>query len=166
MSENLLKKGYLTEEEVVAGPGSPSAKRRALGKVACLECLQLIPCNPCEASCKFGAIIVGEDINQLPRLYEDKCTGCLSCLAVCPGQAISILDDSMGGDRAEVSLPYEFLPLPAVGDKVIALDRTGTPLGEAEVVKVRKTKRMDHTAMVTLGVPRDWSMKARAFNLK
>ena len=166
MSETLKTKGYLTEQEVMAGPGSPSAERRAKGRVACIECLQLIPCNPCEASCKFDAIVVGKDINQLPRLFEDKCTGCLSCLHPCPGQAIFIIDESVGDSRAHVYMPYEFLPLPKEGDTVTALDRTGAPLGEAKVVKARKTKRMDQTAMVILDVPRQWSMQARSFNPK
>jgi len=166
MSETLLKMGYLTEDEVLAGPGSPSAERRAKGKVACIECLQLIPCNPCETSCKFEAITVGEDITSLPRLDEEKCTGCMTCLPVCPGQAIFIIDESMGDGRAEVSIPYEFRPLPAEGDEVIALERTGAELGEATVVKVRQRKNMDQTVMVTLNVPRDWSMKARSFRLK
>ncbi len=166
MSETLLTKGYLTENEVLAGPGAPSAERRTKGKVACIECLQLIPCNPCETSCKFDAITVGEDITNLPRLDEDKCTGCMTCLPVCPGQAIFIIDESIGDGRAEVSIPYEFRPLPQKGDGVIALERTGAELGPATVVKVRQAKNMDQTVMVTLNVPRDWSMKARSFRLK
>ena len=166
MSETLLAKGYLTEEEVLAGPGAPTAARRAKGKVACIECLQEIPCNPCETSCKFEAIKVGDDITNLPKLDEDKCTGCMTCLPVCPGQAIFIIDESMGGGRAQVSMPYEFRPLPAEGDMVTALDRTGAELGEAKVVKIRQSEKMDRTAMVTLDLPREWSMKARSFRLK
>ena len=49
---------------------------------------------------------------------------------------------------------------------LLALDRAGAPLGDATVVKVTKTKRMDQTAMVTLDVPSEWSMKARSFNQK
>ena len=166
MSETLATRGYLTEAEVLAGPGAPSPERRAKGKVACIECLQKIPCNPCETGCKFGAITVGEDITNLPRLDGDKCTGCMSCLPTCPGQAIFIIDESMGDGRAEVSLPYEFRPLPQEGDEVSALDRSGAELGPARVAKVRQTKNMDQTAMVTLNLAQDWSMKARSFRLK
>ncbi len=166
MPDTLKTKGYLTEEEVLAGPGAPSPERRARGKVACIECLQEIPCNPCETSCKFEAITVGRDITSLPRLDGDKCTGCMTCLPVCPGQAIFIIDESMGHGRAQVSLPYEFRPLPAEGDEVTALDRSGAELGPAKVAKVRQTRNMDQTAMITLDVPRDWSMKARSFRLK
>jgi hypothetical protein len=65
-----------------------------------------------------------------------------------------------------VTVPYEFLPLPEKGETVIALERSGKVLGEAKVTGVRKTERMDQTAMVTLEVPREWSMKARAFQRK
>lgn len=163
MSESLTTKGYLTEAEVLAGPGTPTAERRAKGRVAAIECLQLIPCNPCESGCKFEAITVGSDITALPVIDGDKCTGCMTCLPICPGQAIFIIDESMGDGRAEVSIPYEFLPLPGEGEAVTALDRAGEPLGEARVVKVRQTRNMDRTAMVTLDLPREWSMKARAF---
>lgn len=166
MSESLATRGFLTEEEVLAGPGAPSAERRAKGKVACIECLQPIPCNPCETSCRFEAITVGTDITNLPRLDEEKCTGCMTCLPVCPGQAIFIIDESMGEGRAQVSMPYEFRPLPEEGAQVTALDRTGAELGPAKVVKVRQNEKMDRTAMVTLEVPREWSMKARSFRRK
>jgi Fe-S-cluster-containing hydrogenase component 2 len=166
MPDSLKTRGYLTEADVLAGPGVPSAQRRAKGKVACIECLQEIPCNPCETSCKFGAITVGSDITNLPRLDEDKCTGCTTCLPACPGQAIFIIDESMGDGRAQVSMPYEFRPLPREGDEVVALDRTGAELGPARVVKVRGTEKMDQTVMVTLDLPQEWSMKARALRLK
>jgi len=166
MAETLLKKGYLSQEEVDQGPGTPSAARREKGRVAAIECLQEIPCNPCESSCRFGAIRVGEDITRLPVLDEDKCTGCMSCLPICPGQAIFIIDESVGGGKAQVSLPYEFRPLPAEGEEVIALLRSGQELGPAKVVKVRQNEKMDRTAMVTLEVPQEWSMKARFFRRK
>ena len=166
MTETLLNKGYLSQEEVDKGPGTPSAARREKGRVAAIECLQEIPCNPCEPSCRFEAIKVGEDITQLPALDEDKCTGCMSCLPICPGQAIFIIDESLGEGKAEVSLPYEFRPLPAEGEEVVALKRSGEELGPARVVKVRESEKMDRTAMVTLEVPREWSMKARFFRRK
>ena len=166
MSEGLARQGYISEEELEGQPGLPSAGRRAKGAVAAIECIQLIPCNPCEASCKAEAIIVGEDITALPVLYEDKCVGCYTCLPACPGQAIFIVDESLEGDRATVAMPYEFLPLPEKGEEVIALERSGAELGPAEVVRVQKSKRMDQTAMVTIEVPKSWTMKARALKLK
>ena len=77
-----------------------------------------------------------------------------------------MIDESLAGDRASVMMPYEYRPLPAKGDVVIALDRSGRELGDATVLNVRQTKKMDQTATVTIEVPRQWSMQARALRLK
>ena len=166
MSQGLSQTGYLSEEEIKNGPGIPSESRRKKGPVAVIECIQDIPCNPCEASCRAGAISVGEDITNLPSLDEEKCVGCQTCVPICPGQAIFIVDESLPDGRATVMMPYEFLPLPDKGETVTALDRAGNELGDATVTAVRKTERMDETAVVTIEVPKEWSMRARAFRLK
>jgi Fe-S-cluster-containing hydrogenase component 2 len=166
MSQGLSQTGYLSEEEIKNGPGIPSESRRKKGPVAVIECIQDIPCNPCEASCRAGAISVGEDITNLPSLDEEKCVGCQTCVPICPGQAIFIVDESLPNGRATVMMPYEFLPLPDKGEIVTALDRAGNELGDATVTAVRKTERMDETAVVTIEVPKEWSMRARAFRLK
>jgi Fe-S-cluster-containing hydrogenase component 2 len=166
MAVGLSETGFLSAAELSDSPGVPSEARRRRGPVAVIECTEHIPCNPCEASCRVDAISVGGDITNLPHLDEDKCIGCQSCVPICPGQAIFMVDESLPDDRAAVTLPHEFLPLPVKGEVVVALDRSGAPLGEAPVTAVRRTERMDHTAVVTIEVPRAWSMKARAIQLK
>jgi Fe-S-cluster-containing hydrogenase component 2 len=166
MAEGSKKTGYISDQELAGSPGIPSEERRRKGTVAVIECIEHIPCNPCEASCKADAIEVGNDITNLPKLDEAKCIGCLSCIPICPGQAIFAVDESLPNGKALVTMPYEFLPLPEKGETVIALERSGKILGEAKVTGVRKTERMDQTAMVTIEVPREWSMKARAFRRK
>ena len=158
--------GYLSEEELKDSPGIPSEARRRKGPVAAIECLQDIPCNPCESSCNVGAIRVGDDITNLPHLDEDKCVACQTCVYICPGQAIFMIDESLPDGKATVMMPYEYRPLPEKGDIVTALGRAGNKLGDAKVVAVRQTKRMDQTATVTIEVPREWSMRARAIRLK
>jgi Fe-S-cluster-containing hydrogenase component 2 len=158
--------GYLSAEELKGSPGIPSEKRRRQGAVAAIECLQDIPCNPCESSCNVGAIEVGDDITNIPKLLEDKCVACQTCVYICPGQAIFMIDESLPDDRASVMMPYEYRPLPAEGDVVTALDRAGRSLGDAIVLAVRQTKKMDQTATITIEVPRQWSMQARAIRRK
>ena len=160
------KTGYLSEEELKASPGIPSRSRREKGPVAVIECLEDIPCNPCESSCNVGAIVVGEDITNLPHLDGEKCVACQTCVYICPGQAIFMVDESLPNGRATVMMPYEYRPLPEEGDTVTALDRAGQALGDAKVTAVRQTKRMDQTATVTIEVPREWSMRARGIKLK
>ena len=131
-----------------------------------IECIEEIPCNPCESSCKVDAIEVGSNIINLPKLYEDRCIGCLTCVAICPGQAIFVVDESLPDNKAAVTMPYEYLPLPEKGVTVTALDRAGKELGDAVVTAVRQSKRNDQTAVITIEVPREWSMRARSFKLK
>ena len=166
MAKDSSKTGFLSEEELRGGPGIPSEGRRRKGAVAVLECLEDIPCNPCESICKFDAITVGPDITTPPRLTEDNCVGCRSCVPICPGQAIFIVDESLPDDKAAIEMPYEYRPLPQKGDIVTALDRAGQEIGDATVAAVKKTEKMDRTATVIIEVPRNWSMRARAIRLK
>ena len=142
-------------------PGVPSLERMRRGPVAVIECIEEIPCNPCETGCPHGAVTVGTPITALPRLDGELCTGCGQCIAVCPGQAIFVVDLSLPDGAATVSLPYEFLPLPEKGQRVTALDRSGQPVGEAEVVRVANPKAYDHTPVVTIRVPAELALVVR-----
>ena len=117
--------GYLTEDDLKDSPGVPTEARRKKGPVATIECMEDIPCNPCESSCNYDAIIVGDDITNLPHLYEDNCVACQTCVYICPGQAIFMVDESLPDGRATVMMPYEYRPLPGKEDIVTALDRAG-----------------------------------------
>lgn len=117
---------------------------------AILECYQEIPCNPCSTSCPFGAISIGEDINQKPTIDYNKCTGCGICVFSCPGLAIMVV--SLKADRAYFKLPYELLPLPATGDILSAVNRRGEVIGDAKIEHVLKNKTTDKTAVITASV--------------
>lgn len=71
----------------------------------------------------------------------------------------------MSGDdgAGTVSLPYEFLPLPSVGDEVVTLDREGAPVGHARVRRVLSSKALDRTPIVTLELPKGDAMIVRHF---
>ena len=166
MAGDSTRTGFLSDEELKNGPGIPGEARRRKGAVAVLECLEDIPCNPCEAICKYDAITIGEDITTPPRLTEDNCVGCRSCVSICPGLAIFIVDESLEDEKAAIQMSYEYRPLPEKGDIVTALDRAGQEIGDATVTAVKKTEKMDRTATVIIEIPRDWSMKARAIQLK
>jgi Fe-S-cluster-containing hydrogenase component 2 len=132
----------------------PSKKHLEKG-VAILECIQQIPCNPCVDSCPVHAISM-KDINAPPVNDFEKCIGCTKCVGVCPGLAIFVI--KVKDDRASVTLPYEFLPVPTTGDIVEALDRTGAVRGKALVKKVVKQGK---TMVITVEVNSSIAMDVR-----
>ena len=123
--------------------------------VAIIECVQEIPCNPCVAICPVNAISM-ESINDLPKIDFNKCTGCKRCVGICPGLAIFVV--KIKDDKALITLPYEFLPVPKVGDIVTALDREGKLRGDAKVVKVNREGK---TIVITIEVSKDLAMEVR-----
>jgi thioredoxin reductase/Fe-S-cluster-containing hydrogenase component 2 len=164
LSMNLLKKGYVADIEMSHFPGIPDKGELPSKLTPVIECTQNIPCNPCQDACNRGCIKIGSSITRLPEVEGSaECTGCGMCVVSCPGQAIFLVNKNFEPGFASVSLPYEFLPLPEKGAKGTALSRGGEYLGEAEVVKVVKTKASDQTAVLTMKVSEDLAMKARFF---
>ena len=144
----------------------PPEERLAKGPVAIAECFQNIPCDPCYHSCKQGAIQEFQDINERPQIDFNKCNGCGSCMSRCPGLAIFVVDATYGDQEALVKIPYEFLPMPEVGEIVTAINRAGQPVAEAKVIKVQNTKVQDRTAIIWLAVPKEQMMEVRHFKVK
>jgi Fe-S-cluster-containing hydrogenase component 2 len=144
----------------------PDAKRLDKGPVVVIECVQEIPCNPCVESCPQKAIAIEPTVNDVPRVDFDRCTGCGSCIPHCPGLAIFVIDKNHDLRRSLVSLPYEFVPLPAVGEKVDVFDRAGIRVGEGEIVRIRNAKIQDRTPVVSVAVDRTLAMTVRHFKRK
>jgi len=155
--------GIPTDEEFWKCPGVPSLERMKRGPVAVIECFQEIPCNVCEVACPRGAIKVGHPITNVPILNEDACVGCKLCIPVCPGLAIFVVDLSSG--EAKVSLPYEMLPIPKVGERVEVLDRRGGFLTEGRVIEVLYADKFDRTFIVAVSVPKEYALHARSIRV-
>lgn len=154
--------GIPSQEELSTCPGIPSVERMKKGRVACIECVQPIPCNPCESSCKFCAITVGECITNLPNLDEETCVGCGMCVASCPGLAITLLDLSYSETEGTVDFPFEYLPLPEVGDIVDAVDRSGAVVCKGKVLKITKLQAYAGTAVVRISIPAEYIHEVRS----
>ncbi len=135
----------------------PPRERLLKGPCAVTECVEEIPCNPCEEACPVGAITVGDPITNPPTLDFEKCTGCGTCVGVCPGLAIFLLD--LSGGTAKVTLPHELLPVPEVGEEVELLSRAGEVLGKGKVVRTRKAGT---TWVVTVELPEELLLEVRA----
>jgi len=162
----LIKDGYLSDEELAALPGVPSMERMLQGPVAVIECAQEIPCNPCVTICNKFAISIKGSLTGLPKIHESLCIGCALCIPICPGQAIFVVDGSYSETEATVKVPYEYLPLPQVGEIVSAVGRDGQHRCDAKVLQVLNNKRVDHTPIVTMVVPKDLMMVVRSLRLK
>lgn len=160
--KGLRATGIPLKEELKASPGYPSCEALAKGPIVVIECVQDIPCNPCEPACPNGAIFIGNLITNLPIFFADKCDGCGRCIPLCPGQAIFRVDMTYSKEKATVSFPYEFLPLPKKGDTVKGVNRAGEVVCEVEVLRVQRPKGFDHTAVITIAVPKDLAMEVRS----
>lgn len=151
-------------EKLKRSPGYPSEERLERGPVAVIECLEEIPCNPCETVCPKKSIKVGKPITNLPE-FNNECSGCGKCMIVCPGLAIFMVDKSFSDSEAAISIPYELLPLPGKGDRIIALNRNGEDVCEGRVERVKTGKSLNKTSIITISVPKQFSEAVRFFRL-
>jgi NADPH-dependent 2,4-dienoyl-CoA reductase/sulfur reductase-like enzyme/ferredoxin len=118
-------------------------------------CSEEIPCNPCATVCPVGAIQLRPmhgNIMDLPYFEGNRCTGCGSCVAVCPGLAITLVrripgekaladkasGDKASGDRAQVVLPWEFNADFDIGTELDLVDQKGDFVERAPVVSKRR----------------------------
>ena len=150
------------------GESSPPSQSESLTSeimtkrpIPIIECTQYIPCNPCETSCPSHAIIVGKPITNLPKLDPDKCTGCGMCVACCPGLAIVLLDMTFSTTGALVTIPYEYLPMPRIGNEVDAVNRYGKKHCKAEVIRIRNPKSFSGTALVSIAAPKKFAIEVK-----
>ena len=121
-----------------------------------LRCAQEIPCNPCTTVCPEESIVIPEgNILGRPRLVGD-CSGCLKCVAICPGLAISMVDRRFDptGARAKVTLPWE-MPEELVrpGQTVPTTGFEGEEVGTGRVVRILSGKALNRRRMLVLDVP-------------
>jgi len=157
--------GVLAINEVKGCPGWPSDEIIEKKRVAILECVEDIPCNPCETFCPNRAIYVGKPITNLPRIDGNKCNGCNLCIAICPGLAIFVIEKNYSDKFSALSLPYELLPVPKKGDKVKGLNREGEYVCDAEVLRILKSKRFDKTNVVTITIDKKFFNEVRSIKV-
>jgi len=112
-------------------------------------------CKLCIKACPFGAISM-KNINAPPIVDYDKCTACGQCVGICPGLAIFVI--KVVDDKVLITLPYEFYPVPGVGDKVQALNRKGDKISTAVVKKVRKKSK---TIIIKIESKKNLAMEIR-----
>lgn len=146
------------------GPARPrEVPRSETGVFPIFHCVQEVPCNPCTSVCPVKAIRTEEDkITGLPYMVDmEACTGCASCVAVCPGLSVSLLDYREDPEHPLVTLAYEvWRDRVAVDQMVPVTDVEGALLGYFPVVKVRTRRKYPGTLMVQVRVDRSVAKQA------
>ncbi len=137
----------------VLGPYPPPSQRSVY---PILRCAQEIPCNPCTDVCITDGIVIPEgNLLGRPRLVGD-CVGCLKCVAICPGLAISLVDTrhDPGRTTARVTVPWEMPEeLVHVGDEVPTTGNEGEPVGVGKVLRILSGKSLNRRRLMVLEVP-------------
>ncbi len=154
MPEKELKKtGAPTLPELEKTPGFPALVDWEKGSLAFIECVEEIPCNPCEAACPRGAISVGRPITNLPVLDTTKCAGCGLCISQCPGLAIVVREYAGEDKESTIMFPYEYHPLPEVGQSVAMVDREGVFICRGRILEVNTHTRNMQTPVIRAAYP-------------
>jgi Fe-S-cluster-containing hydrogenase component 2 len=124
---------------------------REKGVFPIFHCYQEVPCNPCTSVCPVGAIRTERDeITGLPYMTDlEACTGCGSCVAVCPGLSMILVDYRDDAEHPLVTLPYEIWRGGLdVGQKVPVTDVDGAILGYYPVEKISTRRKYPGTLLI------------------
>ncbi|MEO0071547.1 MAG: 4Fe-4S dicluster domain-containing protein [candidate division WOR-3 bacterium] len=160
--------GVVSKSELKSMGLVPPLERLKKGPVVIVECIENIPCDPCAYACPRKAITIEGGLTATPKIDFFKCNGCGICVARCPGLAIFVINYAYSEKEASVALPYEFLPIPQIGEKVFALDRSGKKVCNARVIKVIDGERRAKgkgTMVVTIAIPKRFWNDVRSIRL-
>ena len=140
---------------------------REEGVFPVMHCKQEIPCNPCSTVCPEGAIVMDGDPIKGRPLFTGECKGCMKCLAICPGLAITLVDYRKDPENPVVFLPYEIGNIAvAKGDRIHCVDVDGHLLGDFTVLGARATKESNKTWIVRIQVPKAIARKVVGFTVQ
>ena len=155
--------GYLTDDEVAEL--FPSQDRLEQGMVAIIECVQNIPCNPCQEACPRHAILPFPVMTDNPMMDHSLCNGCGLCIGSCPGLAIYVLHLNYTDSTSLIKVPYEMLPAPELDQMVELYSRSGQNIGSGKVVKVQTLKHNPKTRIVWVEIPKELYKSARSIRV-
>ncbi len=77
------------------------------------HCHQEIACNSCESSCPDGCIglknhsLMGIPMYAVDQGFKNNCRGCLKCVGLCPGLAITLVDTRKSYTHPTVIMAHE-----------------------------------------------------------
>jgi ferredoxin len=134
-----------------------------------IRCEQEIPCNPCTDACNTKSIIIPEgNILGRPK-FGGECIGCMKCVSVCPGLAITMVDMRLDktGKTARVMVPWE-MPDDAVnvGQEVTTTGAEGEIIGKGRVMRIVSGSWMNKRKLLSLEVPSEAAVKVAGVRIR
>ncbi len=121
-----------------------------------IRCAQEIPCNPCTEACIKQSIKIPEATMMGRPQFNGKCIGCLRCVAICPGLAITLVDKTYDHTKktARVVIPWE-MPEGTIkpGETVTTTGMEGELIGKAKVHAIKEAAWQNKRKLVSLEVP-------------
>jgi len=141
-----------------------------MGKVyPVIRCDQEIPCNPCVSACPKGSIRMdGDGITALPY-FDGECNGCARCVLVCPGLAISLVDERKDSTKktVQVTLPFEFTDdVVKVEARIITTGFRGEIVGTGRVTGFRPGLKGERRRLILIDVPYEDRMRVAGFRIR
>ena len=147
-------------------PGKASerpAPSEETGVMPVFHCFQEIPCNPCTSVCKEGIIHTENDaITGLPHVTDPSlCKGCMNCVAICPGLAVTLVDFRKDPEFPIVTLPYEIdRERVEKGSTILLTDVDGKKIAQAPVKALITKKKFPGTLLVQVKLPKEIAKQA------
>ena len=140
------------------------------GVMPVFHCEQEVPCNPCTSVCPEGAIRTeGDQLTGLPyQVAGSVCQGCMACVGICPGLAVTIVDFRKDAEFPTVTLPYEIRrEWVEKGQQVTVTDINGSILGHYPVQRVvTNRKKYPGTLLIQLKMERTVAKRAAGIRVQ
>lgn len=147
--EGEIPKAWHEKEAILKSKPGPIMKRHKpkeeKGVMPIFHCYQEVPCNPCISVCPEEAIRTEKDeITGLPYITDvHLCKGCMGCVFICPGLAVTLVDYRKDEEHPTVTIPYEiWREKIGEGEKVPITDEEGAILGYYPVEKVISNQKI------------------------
>ncbi|MCD4695451.1 MAG: FAD-dependent oxidoreductase [Bacteroidales bacterium] len=159
-----VSKEYIDSQQhptiVIEGPYTPTKERMFEKPFVQIDCLYGFACNPCEFSCKHGAI-TKTSTSTVPFLDFNKCIGCMDCVYQCPG--LAIFGYNLKKNWLFLPIEYEVQE----GGEVYLVNNNGEILGEGVIAKILKKKNKTNIARVqSSDIEGEGLMEVRGFIVK
>jgi len=167
--EEIPQSWFQKAEILKSPPGKTVKKNNEFENVdvrPIINCVQEIPCNPCCTVCPLNSIkIIGDPIMGIPK-FSGKCIGCMKCVLICPGLAITLVDYRKDNENPIITLPYEISNHNvAKGDVVTCVDFDGNFVGNYPVMQVIDNPK-GKTQLVKIQVPKEVATSIVSFRIQ